>query len=284
MSARPQAATRTGGAGAWVLGALVASALVTMYAPVAASLASQWWSDPNYRHCMAVPLIAGFLLYRRRAGLAGTRSADGATPGFVLVVLASGMLVVGTAAAELFTARASIPTMILGLTLVFCGREFTRRALFPLLFLYLMVPLPYIFYYKLTFPLQLLSAKLSAGTLGALGVSVYRRGNVLELPAYSLEVVEACSGLRSVMTMITLALVMGALVEMKSWGRAVLAVCAVPVAIAANAMRLVVTGLGAYLVSNAFADGFLHQLSGLVVFATGFVALLVLVGIVRRWA
>jgi exosortase len=267
----------------WVPLALVAVALVVvLYFPVLKALVDQWWDDDNYTHGFLVPLISGFLIYRRWDELKSSKPGGGTALGVALIALSAIFLVFGTAAAELMTSRLSLPTFLIGASLVFLGRDFTRRAAFPLLFLYMMIPLPYIIYYKIAFPLQLLSAKVAAGILDLLGVSIIRQGNVLHLPDYVLEVVAACSGLRSLMTMVTLALVMGALARMSIRNRVVLVLFAVPAAIAANTLRLVVTGLGAYLVSSSFADGFLHGISGMVVFVSGLAVLLSVFAILRR--
>jgi exosortase len=259
----------------WVPLALVAVALVVvLYFPVLKALVDQWWDDDNYTHGFLVPLISGFLIYRRWDELKSSKPGGGTALGVALIALSAIFLVFGTAAAELMTSRLSLPTFLIGASLVFLGRDFTRRAA--------LIPLPYIIYYKIAFPLQLLSAKVAAGILDLLGVSIIRQGNVLHLPDYVLEVVAACSGLRSLMTMVTLALVMGALARMSIRNRVVLVLFAVPAAIAANTLRLVVTGLGAYLVSSSFADGFLHGISGMVVFVSGLAVLLSVFAILRR--
>jgi exosortase len=171
--------------------------------------------------------------------------------------------------------------MLIGLLLAYKGMEFVRRAAFPLLFLFMMIPLPYVAYYKITFPMQIMSAKLSALILRFIGVEVIRHGNILALPTYTLEVVAACSGLRSLMTMITLALVLCAFPGLSTGRRIALVACSVPIAIVANTVRLAITAIGAYAVSPAFADGILHEISGLIVFATGFLLLLAIRGALK---
>jgi exosortase len=161
------------------------------------------------------------------------------------------------------------------------GRDFTSIAGPPLLLLLLMVPLPYIIYFKITFPMQLMSAKLSAALLTAMRVSVIRKGNILMLPGYTLEVVAACSGLRSLMTMFTLAVVFAFFSDMSKTRKFILVLLSVPAAIAANTVRLVVTALGALFVGPGFADGTLHEASGIIVFMAGFLMLLLCAGILR---
>ena len=253
-----------------------------LYFPVLRYLAVQWLNDPNYRHGLLIPVISGYLLYQRRAELKAAEWNGGTIPGVILIIGACGLLLGGTAAAELFTTRLSIPTFLLGLALFTRGWAFTKIAAFPVLFLYLMVPLPYIIYYKLTFPLQILSAKLSAGILKLIHVSVFRRGNILVLPSYTLEVVAACSGLRSLMTMITLALVLAVFSGLSLPRRAVLVACAIPAALLANTLRLTVIAFGAYVINPAFAEGFLHDISGFIVFFSGLVILVASLLILRK--
>jgi len=256
--------------------------MAALYVPVVVPLVRQWSTDPNYRHGLAIPIISGLILWTRRKRLAETGREGGAVTGYILVLIASGLLVGGTAASEFFTARLSLPLMLVGLSFILGGREFVRYARFPLLFLFMMIPLPYIIYYKITFPMQIMSAKLSASLLHLIQFSVIRRGNILVLPNYELEVVAACSGLRSLMTMITLALVISALSDLSAARKSILVLCAVPAAIAANTLRLVVTAIGAYSISTQFADGLLHEISGLIVFFAGFILLMIAVLILRR--
>lgn len=261
---------------------LVTAALfAVLYAPVVAPLVKQLLSDSNYQHGLAVPIVSAYILWRRREELKAAAGPKAALAGAALMIVAAILLVGGTAASELFTARLSLPIMLIGLLLVFKGMEFVRRAAFPLLFLFMMIPLPYIAYYKLTFPMQIMSAKLSALTLRFIGVEVIRHGNILALPTYTLEVIAACSGLRSLMTMITLALVLCAFPGLNARRKIVLAACSIPIAIAANTIRLVVISIGAYAVSPSFADGTLHEISGLIVFSTGFLLLLAVRGALK---
>ena len=256
--------------------------LLAIFLPVITKLFAQFLDDENYRHGMLVPVISAIVLYQRRDALRAARSNDGAVIGWLVCLAAGALLIAGTAAGELMSSRLALPTMIIGLAFIFGGRSFVRAAAFPLFFLYMMVPLPYIIYYKIAFPLQLAAAKISAGFMDAIGVSLIRHGNVILLPGYALEVVAACSGLRALLTMVTLALVIGAFAELPMNRRVALVALAAPIAVVANVVRLVVTGMGAYLITPAFADGFLHTISGLVVFLTGFALLMLSFLILRR--
>ncbi len=281
MSEAAAASVRSGRGVAAALPIVAAVLFAALYAPVVASLAKQCWSDPNYQHGLAVPIVSAYLLWRRRAALHAASGPRAILAGSAVMLAAAALLVGGTAASELFTARVSLPIMLIGVLLALRGWEFVRRAAFPLLFLFMMIPLPYIIYYKLTFPMQIMSAKLSALLIRFIGLEVIRHGNILSLPTYTFEVVAACSGLRSLMTMVTLALVMGALPGLGVRRRIILAASSVPIAVAANTIRLAITAIGASAVSPAFADGILHEISGLIVFITGFVMLLAVWGALK---
>lgn len=262
-----------------VAGLAVAALFAVLYFPVLVTLARQWILDPNYQHGIAVPLVSAFFVWRRRGSLRSAGGGSAPAAGWALVACSSALLIAGTAASELFTARLSLPLMLIGILLLLRGAAFVRSLAFPLLFLFMMIPLPYIVYYRLTFPMQLMSARLAAGTLHGIGVEVIRRGNILVLPNYTLEVVAACSGLRSLMTLVTLALVLCAASGLGTGRRAILAASSIPIAIAANTVRLALTAIGAQVAGPAFADGILHEISGLIVFGTGFVMLLVVRGV-----
>ena len=273
------ASSRGRTAAAWILTAAAVALISLLYAPVIYSLVRQWLDDSNYHHGILIPVISAFLLWRRRGEL---RSGGGRhLAGLLLALAAAGLLITGTAAAELFTMRVSLPLMILGLVIFIFGRNAAKSAGGPLLLLLLMVPLPYIIYFKITFPMQILSARLSAGVLDAMRVSVMRRGNILMLPGYTLEVIAACSGLRSMMTMFTLAVVFTFVYDISRTRKLILVLLSLPVAVAANTVRLVITALGAFFVGPSFADGPLHEASGMIVFMAGLLMLLLCAGILK---
>jgi len=263
-----------------LLASLVVSFII-LYIPVIVPLVKQWLNDPNYRHGILVPIISGIIIYRKRDAISASGVYPAAVPGIILIMLASVLLVGGTAASELFTTRLSLPVMILGLSYLLGGKRFTHSILFPILFLFLMIPLPYIIYYKLTFPFQILSAKLSASVLSTMGINVIRRGNILILPNYTLEVVAACSGLRSLMTMFTISIIMAAFLGISTIKRVILVLLSIPAAIAANTARLAATAFGATLIGPEFAEGTMHNISGLVVFGCGIGFLLIAAGVMK---
>jgi exosortase len=176
------------------------------------------------------------------------------------------VLVVGVLGAELFLSRISLLLLIAGLIVFFLGWNYFRALLFPWTFLVLMIPIPAIVFNQITFPLQILASKIAAGVLPAFGVPVLREGNVINLPAMALEVAEACSGIRSLLSLITLAIIYGYMLENRKSVRVILALAAIPIAVAANSLRIVGTGLLVQYWDPDKAEGFFHAFSGWLIF------------------
>jgi len=235
----------------------------------------QWWRDPNFSHGFFVPLFSAFVLWNQRGKLA--RIAP--RPSWLgLPILAFGLilLVVGQLGAELFLARFSLLLLLAAAIILFFGWEFFRAVLFPWAFLALMIPIPNILFNQITFPLQLQASKFAAVTLPWFGVPILREGNVISLPAMTLEVAEACSGIRSLMSLATLAIIYGYLAEQRLWVRWVLAFASVPIAILANSVRIIGTGLLVQYWDPDKAEGYFHASWGWIIFV---VSLLLLYGL-----
>jgi exosortase len=198
------------------------------------------------------------------------------------MVLSMLMLIVGVLGAELFLSRLSLIVLICGLIILFWGWARFRLLLFPVAFLLLMVPIPALVFNQITFPLQLLASKVAAVTLPLAGAPVLREGNIIHLPAMPLEVAEACSGIRSLLSLITMAIIYGFFRESRNWTRVALALLAVPIAIAANSARIVGTGLLVQYWDPEKAEGFFHSFSSWIVFALSLGMLMLLHQIFRR--
>jgi exosortase len=255
-------------------GALSLSALVLiLYAPVLGSLVRQWWSDPNYGHGFFVPAFVAFLLWSDR----DRWRAHAFRPenfGLAIMLFAIGLRILGMLGAELFVARLSLVILIAGIVLFLAGRQVLRLMAFPIGYLLFMIPLPAIVYYQLTLPLQLWASRLGATGLVALGIHTVRQGNLLYLPNCTLNVVEACSGIRSLLSLLAVAVAYGYFAERSTWKRCVLAIVSVPVAIATNGLRLVATGVLSYFFGPSVDSGAVHAALGLGFFAAAFVSIL----------
>jgi exosortase len=271
---RPQTVT-------W-FGALSLFALVViMYASVLGALARQWWDDPNYGHGFFVPVFAGYVLWSERHRWSALPSGTN-NFGLAIMLFAIGLRVLGMLGAELFIARLSLVILICGIVLFLAGGQALRSISFPIGYLLFMIPLPAIVYYQLTFPLQLWASRLGASGLVALGIHTVREGNLLVLPNCTLNVVEACSGIRSLLSLLAAVVAYGYLAEPSTWKRSVLAFASVPIAIAANGLRLVATGVLSYSFGPGVDSGVVHLVLGLGFFALAFLSILLIHKILGR--
>ena len=186
------------------------------------------------------------------------------------------MLIAGTLGAELFLSRISMIGVAAG-AVVFVGGWRALRALqFPVAFLLLMIPIPAIIFNQIAFPLQLLASRFGTAVMSLVSVPVLREGNVLVLSNTTLEVAEACSGIRSLISLLTLGVLLGYFADSRAWVRTATALATVPIAIFANGLRVAGTGVAAYYYGPGAAEGFLHTFSGWLVFVAA-LALLVAV-------
>ncbi len=250
--------------------------------PTLVHLVAQWWSDPNYSHGFFVPLFSAFVIWQERARLSAL-SLRPSWSGLLFLGLGLCVLIVGQMGAELFLSRLSLLIVLAGLLVLFFGWNFFRALLFPWAFLLLMIPIPAIVFNQITFPLQLLASRVASTTLPWMGVPVLREGNVIVLPAMALEVAEACSGIRSLMSLTTLAVIYGYLMERKVGVRVLLAVASVPIAVAANSFRIVGTGLLVQYWDPEKAQGFFHEFSGWLIFVVSLLMLYLLHRSVRAF-
>jgi exosortase len=267
------------------LGAVLAlgAAIAWVYGGIMVSLGRQWANDDNYSHGFFVIPLAAFFAWERRDVLRRAQQRPSAA-GLFVIGLSLLLLIAGRLGAELFLTRVSLVGVLVGITLYLWGREHLRLLAFPLAFLLLMIPLPAIIFNQIAFPLQLLASQVGETAIAAAGIPVLREGNVLQLPTRDLEVAQACSGIRSLVSLLMLAIVLGYFTERRTGARVLIAVAAVPIAIAANAMRVAGTGLASELISPAAAEGFFHTFSGWLVFLVAFAGLMLvqrLIGL--RW-
>lgn len=252
---------------------VLAVAVLWLFGGILSSLARQWASDDNYSHGFFVAPLALYFAWERRGSLVNAPRRPSVF-GLILIVGSLLLLLAGLLGAELFLTRVSFIGVLAGITLFVWGRDHFRILAFPLAFLLLMIPLPSIIFNQLAFPLQLLASRAGEAAITAAGIPVLREGNVLQLPTRTLDIVEACSGIRSLVSLLTLAVVLGYFTERRTGGRILIALAAIPIAILANAARVAGTGLASELVSPAAADGVFHTFSGWLMFVFAFGCLL----------
>ena len=286
----------------------ISAAVVFAYAFVLLKLSRDWWNDQNYSHGLLIPFIIGYILWTQREKLARVQPKPSTLWGGATVVMALAALWAGTAGAELFIQRMSLVLILAGTVIYFWGFRLLRMLFVPLILLVLAIPIPAIIFNKIAFPLQLFASRFAVWSMGLLDIPVLRQGNIIELlplgarETKKLEVVEACSGIRSLMTLVTLAVVFayfthpakkdgdgptgGTFDSLKSyafWRSMLIVLSAVPIAILTNALRVSGTGVLARYYGTEVADSFFHSFSGWVIYIVAFFLLLGFAWILDRF-
>jgi exosortase len=287
----------------------IAVALAFVYFTVLLKLGGDWWNDENYSHGLLIPFVIGYILWQERPGFSEAQTRPAALWGVAGVGLSLLLLWAGVAGAELFVQRASLVLMVASVVVYFWGFRLLRLIAVPLSLLILSIPIPQIVFNRIAFPLQIFASRCAVGAMSFFNIPVLRQGNIIELMPLGasepkrLAVVEACSGIRSLMTLVTLAVVYAYFTKPKAaqtevsatgdrlkfagrlfksfgfWRSLILVVAAVPIAILTNALRVSGTGVLAHYYGTRVADGFFHSFSGWVIyiaaavllFATGWV-------------
>jgi len=244
---------------------LVGVLLSALYFRVMGRLVTEWWHDSDTSHGFLVPPFAAYLAWTNRDRIRAAK-IEPSWVGVAVIAFGLATLILGEYGAELFLSRVSLVIVLTGITLCFGGWYLLRELRFSLLVLLLAIPLPAIIYNQITFPLQILASKAASAILPMFGVPVLREGNVIVLPMMRLEVAEACSGIRSLISLFTLAIFYGYFLDKSVVRRTLLALSSIPIAIGANAIRIVGTGLCVQYWDPDKAVGFFHEFSGWVVF------------------
>lgn len=252
-----------------------------VYYSIVPFMVTQWYNDPNYSHGFLVPLISGYFLSQRLPELKSAAVGPD-NRGLLIFLVGLFLVVVGFAGTEYFTMRASLIVVLIGLVWYLFGKEVLRAAALPLGYLFFMVPLPYIVYDAVAFPLKLFVAKYSVLFLKAVGIIVWREGNVIMFPQTTLEVVDACSGIRSIMSLLALSVALAFFTKASAGKRWTIVLAAIPIAVFTNGLRVVVTGILAQYWGARAAEGFFHEFAGLAVFGLAMVLLVGVTVLLRR--
>ena len=285
-AAQPMPARRTdgetfadggpGGWRAWVVPlVLLCGLLVVLYFRISVKLVRDWYGIPDYSHGLLIPFFVAFLIWDKRKTLAHVRLRQ-SWAGVPVVALGLLVLLTGVFGADLFLSRFSFVILAAGIVLGLFGKAMLKQISFILFVCVLGIPLPTLLLNHITFPLQLLASDVSARLLPLAGVPVLQEGNVMKLPEMALEVAEACSGIRSLMSLFTVAVIYGYFMERSPKRRVVLALASIPIAVVANSARIFGTGLCVQYWDPEKAMGFFHEFSGWLIFLVSLACLYLL--------
>jgi exosortase D (VPLPA-CTERM-specific) len=283
----------------------VALALAFLYAIVLVKLGRDWWTDENYSHGLLVPFVIGYIIWLEFGNLRKIPQNPSARLGFTTILFSLVMLLAGSLGAELFTQRVSFALILAGIVIYFFGARILQKLVVPFGLLLLAIPIPQIIFNKIAFPLQIWASQAAVWGIRLFNIPPVRKGNVIELlpkgatQIVALEVVEACSGIRSLMTLVTLGLVLAFFTrerrenitdgwfdfirDFNFWRTIALMLSAVPIAILTNAARVTATGVLTYYYGKQFTEGFWHELSGWLVFLAALLFLMLVNFVLRKF-
>lgn len=253
------------------------------YWPIAHGMVLDWLHDENNSHGFIVPLVSAYLIWRRRE----TLRAQPVQPnpwGLIIAVLGTGLLILGWLATEYFTMRFSLIVVLTGCIVYWYGWKVTGVLAGPMAYLILMIPIPAVLYDAAAFPLKLFVTKVSVAFMKDMGILVVREGNIMMFPNITLEVVNACSGLRSLTSLLAVGLAYVMLAVKTVWQKWIIVALIFPIALAANMVRVIGTGVLAQYMGAAAAEGFFHEFAGLIIFLASLAMLTGVHGILSRWS
>ncbi len=242
-------------------------AFALLFAGPIAKLATDWWVEPDAGHGLLLAPLAAFLAWK--AGISPAARAQRVL-GSSLLVVAVLLRYVGGLAAELFTMRTALVLAMFGLIVFYLGVRQLVHWWLPLTLFVLAVPLPVVVLSSIAFPLQLKASQMGAALLEWRHIPVLLNGNVIHLPGRTLFVTEACSGLRSLASLISLGVLIGGLWLKWPVNRLILVLLALPVAMVLNGIRVFLTGFLVYFVDPALGEGFMHMTEGWIIFVVAF--------------
>jgi exosortase len=261
---------------------LVGLAFLFVYYPFIEKMVTDWNHNDNYSHGYLIPFISGYMIYFIRNDLKNEKISS-TMWGLFVIVLGLCQLIVAKIGSEYFLQRTSIIVVLFGITLFFWGKNIAARVSLPLIYLIFMIPIPAIIWNRIAFPMQLFASGITEQIIAMIGIPVLRQGNVLHLAQTTLEVADACSGLRSLLSMFALSSAFAFLTDLSKIKKMSLLFSALPIAILINIIRLVATAVMVRWIGEKAAQGFLHEFSGFIVFAVGLVMLFGVQVLLSKW-
>jgi exosortase len=265
----------------FVLMSILLLGIGVLYYQIFTGLFDDWSNNDNYSHGFFIPVISVYMVYSLRGKLRAL-AIQPSSWGLLILIIGMVQLLVAKTGSEFFLQRTSLIPILLGMILFCLGSAYTKKLLLPICYLLFMIPLPAIIWNKIAFPMQLFATGLTESVIRLIGISVFREGNILHLAETSLEVIDACSGLRSLITMFSLSAAFAWFSDFSLSRKWVLFLMAAPIAIFSNIIRLTSTAVLASRYGSEVAQGFLHEFSGFLTFFIGLVMLITISAMLNK--
>ncbi len=253
-----------------------------LYYSIIFYMVKDWYNDSNYSHGFLIPFISAYIVWKNKEKISNIKIKSDSL-GFLILFIGLFIYILGITGAELFTMRFSMIPVLFGIVYCLCGREMTKNLLVPIGFLVCMIPIPSILFNEVAFPLKLLAANVATNVIQFLNIPIVREGNIIHLTDITLEVADACSGIRSLMSMIALGVAYAYLFQNSVIKRLILSLFIVPITIVANVARVTGTGILSHYVGSAAAEGFFHEFAGIFVFMLAFAMFITVGFILNIW-
>ena len=264
-----------------VQGGLLLGLFFWLFGPAMPALFNDWFVFKQFSHGLLVPFISGYMAWQRRKELQATPVSSSAW-GALLIVPAIGLALVGRAIGDSFTERVGMVLCLSGLVWLLFGGQIFKRLSFPLSYLFLMIPWPYVIVNEIAFKLRIVDAALAAPILRLLGVPVYRDNYFLYLPNVTLEVADLCSGISSVFSLFALGGAYVFFTPMRPQLKFLAVLSTFPFAVTINLLRIVITAALSYYVSLSVLNMLIHELTGTITFFIALALFIVLCEILQR--
>ncbi len=253
-----------------------------LYYQIIFYMVQDWYNDSNYSHGFLIPFISAYIIWKNKEEISRVKIKEDSI-GFLIILVGLVLYILGVTGAEFFTMRFSMIPVMLGIVYCLCGREMAKNVLLPVGFLVCMIPIPSIIFNVVAFPLKLFAANIATNVIQLLSIPVVRDGNIIHLTDMTLEVADACSGIRSLMSMIALGVAYAYLFQNSVIKRLILVLFIVPITITANVARVTGTGILSHYVGPAAAQGFFHEFAGIFIFMVAFAMFIAVAAILNIW-
>ncbi len=255
---------------------------IGLYYQIIFFMVKDWYNDSNYSHGFLIPFISAYIIWKNKENISRVKT-EGDSIGFLIILVGLVLYILGITGAEFFTMRFSMIPVMLGIVYCLCGREMAKNVLVPVGFLVCMIPIPSILFNVVAFPLKLFAANIATNVIQFLSIPVVRDGNIIHLTDMTLEVADACSGIRSLMSMIALGVAYAYIFQNSVIKRLILVLFIVPITITANVARVTGTGILSHYVGPAAAQGFFHEFAGIFIFMVAFAMFIAVAAILNVW-